>query len=112
MFLLQRNCKVSIILLYIVFILTLTSCSSRSMESNNIIENTSGTNKLIVNAMLIYTAESSSDLSAQITNNLPQDVGVAFYSTEQNYNILFYVEDSNEPAVVWINGEKYPFHTV
>lgn len=89
--------------------LTLTSCSSRSKESNNIIENTSGTNKLIMNAMLIYTAESSSDLPAQITDNLPQDVGVAFYSTEQNINILFYVEDSNEPAAVWINGEKYPF---
>ena len=24
-------------------------------------------------------------------------------------NILFYVADANEPAVIWINGKSYPF---
>lgn len=109
MFLLRRNCKIGILFLFIAVSLTLTFCSLRGKENNHIIENTSESNKLSMNAMLQYNTEASSDLPTQITDNLPQDAAVTFYSTEQNIPVLFYVEDSNEPAVIWINGEKYPF---
>lgn len=96
MFILQSNRKIGFLLLTITFLLTLTSCGLEEQE-------------ITMYAMNPFSTQLDSDLPSWIVDKLPADVDRGFYYAEQDVNVLLYVEDSQEPAVVWINEEKYPF---
>ncbi len=100
--LLRRNRKIIVILFYMAFLFT--SCST---PNSGIVEQVA-TDELTVQPMSVYTAETSATFPAWVLADMP-DEGFAFYYEEQNLNIQFYVKNAEEPAVVWINGEKYPF---
>lgn len=87
--------------------LMVTSCGTSSKESGIIspaIENS----QLIQDSMLVYI-KGDSELPESLSGYLPEDIELAFYWIGQDLNILFYVADANQPAVVWINGKGYSF---
>lgn len=105
MFTLRRNCKIGFVFLCIGLIVT--SCGTGNKESDRIASSFNGS-QIMQDAMPAYV-KGDTELPESLANHLPEDIELAFYWTGQDLNILFYVADANEPAVIWINGKSYPF---
>lgn len=94
--LLRSSRKIIMILICLVFLLT--ACDTQDTEAD----------EMVILPMSVYTEDSSVQLPDAVLTDIP-DGGLVFYYEDRNLSIQFYVQDSEKPAIIWINGEKYPF---